>query len=86
MKPDLKLPDLSFCPACGEPAARRSRGDDFECANCHAAIEMRAWIGTPPEYCACGVKLVARASQAAKACVFCRKDRRAAALRGGAPS
>lgn len=75
-----QLGDLAFCPSCGEPAARRSRGDDYECTKCGAALELRAWVTAklkPVGRCPCGTPLHATSSKAEGRCVFCRKNDRA---------
>lgn len=72
------MPDRLFCPLCGEPSALRSRGDDFECTNCDAALTIAVFATKrEPRMCPCGVRLIAAASMGAGRCVFCRKNERA---------
>lgn len=37
------LSDVAFCPICGEPAARRVRGDRYECRYCGRRGELTGW-------------------------------------------
>lgn len=38
------LPDLAFCPACGEPALARAWGDRYSCRACNLAGEVSGFI------------------------------------------
>lgn len=37
------LPELCFCPACGEPKARRHFSDVYSCDACNLAGEITGW-------------------------------------------